>query len=242
MYAVIETGGKQYRVELGSEIEVPHMELEPGQTVELGRVLMVADGEDASIGRPVVEGAMVSASVVRQDRGDKVVVFKYKPKARRRVKHGHRQDLTILRIADIRLDGRSAAQDAAAAEAERRAAEEAAAEEARRRAEADKALAAKLAAEADTEMATDEQAPTTGKRRLRRPTVKSTAKDATMTTGEVARRTKSSSEKATTEGRAKGPTGAKTSGSRTQAGEAAETKKAPRAKKSAPDDSAEKDE
>ena len=82
MYAVIETGGKQYRVELGSEIEVDRMDVEPGQTIDIDRVLLVADGEQAAIGQPVVDGARVSASVVRQTRGDKIVVFKYKPKAR----------------------------------------------------------------------------------------------------------------------------------------------------------------
>ena len=90
MYAVIETGGKQYRVELGNEIEVERLDVEAGNTIELERVLLVADGEDTTIGRPVVEGAIVSADVLRQDRGEKLIVFKYKPKARTRVKKGHR--------------------------------------------------------------------------------------------------------------------------------------------------------
>src|SRR5512139_1882660 len=109
MYAVIETGGKQYRVEVGTVLEVEKLEVEAGQTVTLDRVLLVADGDDAAIGRPVVEGASVSAEVVRQDRADKVIVFKYRPKARRRVKKGHRQELTVLRISDITLNGKSAA-------------------------------------------------------------------------------------------------------------------------------------
>ena len=113
MYAVIETGGKQYRVELGSEIEVDRMDVEPGQTIDLERVLLVADGDEAAIGQPVVDGARVSASVLRQSRGDKIVVFKYKPKARTRVKQGHRADLTVLRIADIAWAGRSAAKEQA---------------------------------------------------------------------------------------------------------------------------------
>lgn len=145
MYAVIETGGKQYRVEVGSEIEVEHLDVEPGQTLELDRVLLVADGDDTAIGRPLVDRAHVSASVVRQDRGDKVVVFKYRPKARRRVKHGHRQELTVLRVADIVHGDRSAAKLAEAAKTERQRLLEAAAEEAARRAAADKALAEKLA-------------------------------------------------------------------------------------------------
>ena len=146
MYAVIETGGKQYRVEVGTELEVELLDAEPGKTVTVGRVLLVADGDDASIGQPVVDGAAVSAEVVRQSRGDKVIAFKYRPKARRRVKKGHRQDLTVLRISDITLNGKSAAKSAAKADAdsksERQRLEEAAAAQAAKDAE----LAAKLAA------------------------------------------------------------------------------------------------
>ena len=86
MYAVIETGGKQYRVEVGTELEVELLDAEPGKTITIERVLLVADGDDASIGRPVVDGAAVSAEVVRQTRGEKVISFKYRPKARRRVR------------------------------------------------------------------------------------------------------------------------------------------------------------
>jgi large subunit ribosomal protein L21 len=146
MYAVIETGGKQYRVEVGTELEVELLDVEPGKTITLDRVLLVADGGDASIGRPLVDGAAVSAEVLRRDRGDKVMAFKYRPKARRRVKKGHRQELTVLRISDIVLDGKSAAKVAAKAESdaktERQRLEEAATAQAAKDAE----LAAKLAA------------------------------------------------------------------------------------------------
>ncbi len=144
MYAVIETGGKQYRVEVGTELEVELLDVAPGDAITLDRVLLVADGETAAVGRPLVQNASVAAHVVRQARGEKVISFKYRPKARSRVKKGHRQELTILRISDIVLDGRSAAADAAkAVEAkltERQRLEAAA----RRQAEADAALAAKL--------------------------------------------------------------------------------------------------
>ena len=86
MYAVIESGGKQYRVELGTEFEVDRLDLEAGQSLDFERVLLVADADGASIGRPTVAGARVSADVVRQARGDKIVVFKYRPKARKRTK------------------------------------------------------------------------------------------------------------------------------------------------------------
>jgi len=146
MYAVIETGGKQYRVEVGTELEVELLDVEPGKNVTFDRVLLVADGDEASIGRPVVDGAAVSAEVVRLDRGPKLISFKYRPKARSRVKKGHRQELTVLRISDIVLNGKSAAKSVAKAESdaktERQRLEEAAAAQAAK----DAALAAKLAA------------------------------------------------------------------------------------------------
>ncbi len=148
MYAVIETGGKQYRVEFGTEIEVEHLEVDAGQTIDLDRILLVADGDQATIGSPLVDGALVRADVLRQDRGEKLIVFKYKPKARRRVKKGHRQELTVLRISEISLNGRSAADDAAKAQADERQARQQREEEASRQATADQALAAKLAADA----------------------------------------------------------------------------------------------
>ncbi|CAN5791504.1 hypothetical protein BH20CHL5_BH20CHL5_03630 [soil metagenome] len=151
MYAVIETGGKQYRVEFGTEIEVEHLDVDAGQTIDLHRILLVADGERATIGSPLVDGALVRADVVRQDRGEKLIVFKYKPKARRRVKKGHRQELTVLRISEISLDGRSAAEDAEKAKAEERHEREQSEQEAARQAAADQALAARLAAEAEAE-------------------------------------------------------------------------------------------
>ena len=110
MYAVIETGSKQYRVEVGTELQVELLDVEPGQTITLDRVLLVADGDTAAIGRPVVDGAKVTAEVVRRERGVKTISFKYRPKARRRVKKGHRQELTVLRIDDIVLGGKSAGQ------------------------------------------------------------------------------------------------------------------------------------
>jgi large subunit ribosomal protein L21 len=151
MYAVIETGGKQYRVEVGTELEVELLDVEPGKTVTIDRVLLVADGDESTIGRPLVADASVSAEVVSQTRGPKLISFKYRPKARSRVKKGHRQDLTVLRIADITLGGKSAAKDAKKvddqAKAERLRLEEAAATQAAKDAE----LAAKLAVGAEAE-------------------------------------------------------------------------------------------
>ncbi len=147
MYAVIETGGKQYRVEVGTELEVELLDVAPGESLQLDRVLLVADGETAAIGRPVVTNASVAAEVVGRDRGEKTISFKYRPKARRRVKKGHRQELTLLRISDIVLDGHSAAADVAEAEAARKQDRAKLEEAARRQAAADAELAAKLKAE-----------------------------------------------------------------------------------------------
>jgi large subunit ribosomal protein L21 len=145
MYAVIETGGKQYRVEVGTELEVELLQAEPGDNITLDRVLLVADGDESAIGTPIVADAAVEAEVVRRDRGEKLISFKYRPKARSRVKKGHRQELMVLRITDVKLGTRSAAADKrkadAAAKTERQRLEEAAAKQAAE----DAALAAKLA-------------------------------------------------------------------------------------------------
>jgi large subunit ribosomal protein L21 len=160
MYAVIETGGKQYRVEVGTELEVETLDAEPGQAITLDRVLLVADGNEAAIGRPLVADAAVHAEVVRRDRGEKLIVFKYRPKARSRVKKGHRQNHTILRITDVRLGSRSAAEAVRKAErdamTERQRLEAAAA----RQAAEDAALAAKLAGKATTKSSAESKAGT----------------------------------------------------------------------------------
>ena len=156
MYAVVETGGKQYRVELGSELVVERLTGDPGDTINLDRVLLVADGDAAQIGTPTVGDALVTASLVRHDRGDKVIVFKYRPKARHRAKKGHRQEQTVIRIADIQFKGRSAAKEAGEQEKQESKSRKAAAEAAASKAAADQALAAKLAEQesADAEKAT----------------------------------------------------------------------------------------
>jgi large subunit ribosomal protein L21 len=166
MYAVIETGGKQYRVEVGTELEVELLDVEPGQNITLDRVLLVADGAEATVGTPVVDGAAVEAEVVGATRGDKVIAFKYRPKARRRVKKGHRQDLTVLRIADIRFGGKSAADEAAKAAPSKAAEKQRLEEAAARQAAEDAALAAKLNVAAP-EPAEAEAAPTAKKSRAK---------------------------------------------------------------------------
>jgi len=154
MYAIIETGGKQYRVELGTEIQVDRLDVQPGEAVELERVLLVANGDETAVGRPVVDGASVAATVLAQERGDKVVVFKYKPKARTRVKKGFRAELTRLRIADISFAGKSAAKDAESSSARQAKAAREAQRAAQDKAAADRELATRLAAVKEADDAT----------------------------------------------------------------------------------------
>jgi large subunit ribosomal protein L21 len=153
MYAVIETGGKQYTVELGQELEVELLDVEPGQEINLERVLLVADGEKTAVGQPIVADAAVTARVLRQDRGEKTISFKYRPKARRRVKKGHRQELTVLKITEVRLGDKSAAAEAKVVEAKADAEREKVTKAAARQAAEDAALAEKLKARTKSEEA-----------------------------------------------------------------------------------------
>ena len=101
MYAIVANGGKQYRVEPGQRLEVDRLTAEPGSQVELGEVVLVADGETVTVGQPTVAGARVVAEVVREVKGRKLIVFKYKSKARYRRKTGHRQQYTQVVVKDI---------------------------------------------------------------------------------------------------------------------------------------------
>jgi large subunit ribosomal protein L21 len=101
MFAVIRTGGKQYKVAPDDVISVEKLAGEPGATIELGEVLMVGDGATVSAGAPLVEGASVSATLVEHRRNDKIIVFKKKRRHNYRRKNGHRQHQTVLRIIGI---------------------------------------------------------------------------------------------------------------------------------------------
>lgn len=103
MYAVVETGGKQYKVEVGQTVDVEVLPAEVGATVELGRVLMVSTDDGLQVGNPIVEGAKVTADVVHHGRGKKIIVFRYKSKTRYRKKTGHRQNYTRVAVKDIAL-------------------------------------------------------------------------------------------------------------------------------------------
>ena len=102
MYAIVNTGGKQYRVEPGDTVRVEYLPGDQGDLIELEDVrLYSSDDGEVIVGAPKVEGAKVTAEVVQQGRGKKIIVFKYKAKTRYRRKNGHRQNFTELRVTDI---------------------------------------------------------------------------------------------------------------------------------------------
>lgn len=101
MYAVIKSGGKQYRVEQDGTVLVDKLAGNPGDKVELSDVLLLSDGKEVKVGSPLVEGAKVSAEIVEQVRGDKIIVFKKKRRQNYRRKNGHRQEMTQLKILSL---------------------------------------------------------------------------------------------------------------------------------------------
>ncbi len=117
MYAVIRTGGKQYKVAANDVISVEKLPGEAGETIGFDDVLMVGEGAEATIGTPLVDGARVEATILEQGRGPKIIVFKKQRRKGYRRKKGHRQDLTVLRITDIQAAGAEAAKKQAEAAA-----------------------------------------------------------------------------------------------------------------------------
>lgn len=101
MYAIVECGGRQYRAEEGHSFEVEKLPYEVGEKIELDKVLLLANGEDISVGQPAVDGALVKATVVEQYRGKKIFVWKYRPRKRYRHRQGHRQYYTRIRVDEI---------------------------------------------------------------------------------------------------------------------------------------------
>jgi large subunit ribosomal protein L21 len=103
MFAVIQTGGKQYKVAQDDVITVERLVGDAGSKIELGAVLAVSDGATLRVGSPLVPGAMVTAEVVEQTRGPKLIVFKKRRRQNSRRKNGHRQDLTVIKITGVKL-------------------------------------------------------------------------------------------------------------------------------------------
>ncbi len=101
MYAVVETGGKQYKVSVGDKLKVEKLDVDAGSTIELDRVLMVANDGDLTLGTPLVDGTSVAATVLAQGRGEKIKVYKFKRRKKYRRTQGHRQSFTELEITSI---------------------------------------------------------------------------------------------------------------------------------------------
>jgi len=194
MYAVLMTGGKQYRVEAGSTLVVEKIGGEPGSSVTFERILLVGDGDAVTVGSPTVAGASVSATVLGEALGPKIVVFKFKQKVKYRRRTGHRQHLTRLRIDSISADGKTVK-----AQPPEPAAPKAAATPARTPRRAVKAQAAKpTRRQAATEaVAPAEPKPKPSRRRVAPKASGSTEQG--LAAPKRARRTKASSETETTE-------------------------------------------
>jgi large subunit ribosomal protein L21 len=101
MYAIVRTGGKQYQVASGDQVRVEKLEGSVGDSIDLNDVLMVADGEEVKIGQPVLDNAKVTATIAEQGKEKKVIIFKKKRRKGYRLKKGHRQSYTALKIEDI---------------------------------------------------------------------------------------------------------------------------------------------
>src|SRR5205085_11518609 len=107
VFAVIKSGGRQYKVSVGQTLEVNSLPVEAGEQVKFEEVLLISDASNSMIGTPLVANAMVLATATKHGRGKKLIVFKYKAKKRYRHRRGHRQELTFLTIDDIVADGKS---------------------------------------------------------------------------------------------------------------------------------------
>lgn len=156
MFAVVSSGGKQYRVEPGSTVLVDRVASDPGSSITFDRVLLIGDGDETTVGSPLVAGASVSGTVLGEELGPKLVIFKFKQKVKYRRRTGHRQHLTAVRIDEINAEGKSRAKSGTNAEPEAKA--EASARTTRSR-------AAKPKAEAAAASASTEEAPEKPKRR-----------------------------------------------------------------------------
>ncbi len=117
MYAVIKTGGKQYRVTPGERLKVEKLEGDVGSSVTIDKVLMLADGENVTIGSPLIEGASVEATVLSHGRGDKVMIFKFRRRKHYRKTQGHRQSYTEIQIGEFGASSTKKAKPAKAAKA-----------------------------------------------------------------------------------------------------------------------------
>ncbi|MCI8645638.1 MAG: 50S ribosomal protein L21 [Firmicutes bacterium] len=125
MYAIIETGGKQYRVAEGDQIRIEKIKADNGEQIKFDKVLVMGDGADAKVGAPYVDGAAVFGDVLETGKGKKVIIFKYKAKKDYRKKQGHRQPYTLVEITGVSADGTAPAKKAVVPKEEATVADEA---------------------------------------------------------------------------------------------------------------------
>ena len=169
MYAVVSSGGKQYRVEPGTTLTMERIGAEAGAPFTFDRVLLIGDGDQVTVGTPVVSGASVSATVLGEELGPKLVIFKFKQKVKYRRRTGHRQHLVRVRIDAINADGQPKARSKAPAE-EPEAEEPKAKPKAAKAAKADKAPAKPRATRAKAKAsASDEEGPKADKPKADKP-------------------------------------------------------------------------
>lgn len=161
MFAVVKTGGKQYKVSEGDVIVIERLAGEAGDNVTLDHVLMMGTDKKLEVGTPTIKGGVVTAEILEQARGDKIIVFKKKRRHNYRRKRGHRQDLTVLRILGIGADGKKAAPKKAAATADKEKASgsKAVDKDEAVKAAAPKATAAKKTTETKSKAAASEKKP-----------------------------------------------------------------------------------
>jgi len=164
MYAVVATGGKQYRVEAGSELLVERVAADAGSSITFDRVLLIGDGDSVTVGTPTVDGASVSGTVVGDAKGPKLVIFKFKQKVKYRRHTGHRQHLTRVRIDDISTGSRRAKAQSSDAEEPAKGAD-ADAPEKPKRARRPAAKAASAEKSASTKAAADDKPKAAPRRR-----------------------------------------------------------------------------
>jgi large subunit ribosomal protein L21 len=127
LYALVRSGGRQYRVEPGKTFKVDKLTAEPDSALVLDQVLMVSDDDDVTLGAPLIDGANVACTVVRHERGPKVRVFRFKAKKGYRKRSGQRRDLTVLHVDEVSIGGKTIAKAAAAAKPKAKAKSKAAA-------------------------------------------------------------------------------------------------------------------
>jgi large subunit ribosomal protein L21 len=175
MYAVVTSGGKQYKVEEGETLKVEKIPGDVGSSVKFDRVLMIADGDTVSIGQPVLDDALVEGHIVEQGKSKKIIVFKYKRRKRYRRKHGHRQQYTAVKIDSIQAKAVKAGKKAEAEiEAKKPATKKVAVKEAAAEVEAKKPEAPK--AEVKKKAAKQPEAKAEAKKKQTKKAVKPKAK------------------------------------------------------------------